>query len=107
MNDPNVRHENHQLSSLKRLQTQMQSSDTVDINFESKPEQSTEHTIDTTPDKKQNMEQYEKALLGLPFLEAHKLDRVRNILEFVKILMKQQLMKSAATLFSHCLVTQA
>ena len=39
LNDPNVRHNNHQLTHLKRLQTRKQSSDTVNFDLESKPEQ--------------------------------------------------------------------
>ena len=54
LNDQNIRHKNHQLSFLKRLQTRKQSSDAVDIDLESEPEQSAEQSIETTPDKKQN-----------------------------------------------------
>ena len=84
LNDPNVRHKNHQLSFLKRLQTRKQSSDTVNVGLESEPEQSAEESVETLPDEKQSSGQYEKVLFGLSILEGHKLDRVRNILEIVK-----------------------
>ena len=80
LNDQNIRHKNHQLSFLKRLRTRKQSSNTVDIDIESEPEQSAEQSIETTPDKKQNSGPYAKVIFGLSFLEAHKLDRVRNVL---------------------------
>ena len=84
LNDPNVRHKNHQLSFLKRLQTRKQSSSTVNLGLESEPEQSAEESVETVPNEKQSSGQYEKVLFGLSILEAHKLDRVRNILEIVK-----------------------
>ena len=84
LNDQNIRHKNHQLSFLKRSQTRKQSSGTVDIDLESEPEQSAEQSIETTPDKKQNSGPYAKVIFGLSFLEAHKLDRVRNIMEIAK-----------------------
>ena len=85
LNDPNVRHKNHQLSFLKRLQTRKQSSDTVNLDIEIEPEQSAEESIATVPDEKQNSGQYKKELFGLSFPEGHKLDRVQNLLEIVKI----------------------
>ena len=56
LNDSNVKHKNHQLSFLKRLQTQKQLTqlDTVDIDLESEPEQSAQQSVETTPDKKHN-----------------------------------------------------
>ena len=53
LNDPNVRHKNHQLSFLKRLQTRKQTSDTVNLGLESEPEQSAEESVETVPDEKQ------------------------------------------------------
>ena len=59
LNDPNVRHKNHQLSILKRIQIQKQSLATANLDLESESEQSAEESIETTPDEKQSLEQYE------------------------------------------------
>ena len=84
LNDPNVRHKNHQLSFLKCLQIRKQSSDTVNLDLEKEPDQSAEESVETVQDEKQSSGQYKKVLFGLSILEGHKPDRVRNILEIVK-----------------------
>ena len=69
LNDPNARHNNHQLTLLKRLQTRKQSSDTVNFDLESKPEQSAKQSIETTPDKIRAQDSTKKNFLIYNFLK--------------------------------------